>query len=809
MEIDQSEDENATRSDVLRDLSAKGPLPTYLAKLSGSSHIIPSQKDFHFYNNFQEFKHPVQEIDQKSKKLLDKVGASENLFGKPIPLPDDKDVELDDDVAFDWLVNVNDEIFERFDVSLDEFKTLRKEEEESGVRTMRVSDDGENGFQMVYGKKNKRLVGGLERNVEGEVKGVQEVKVAAKVKPKIPFHVSTIPKPQDEYKIIVNNSNQPFEHVWLQRSEDGSRFLHPLEKLSVLDFVDKSDSISEPVKPLPLDVTPFKFVEEVKDLKQLAIKLRSVDEFAARLDLSYIASNWFKELICYIIADGGSISGSIPCLEGIENGKVQPGTSAESFLWSHSKQRSDIKASIVWSIIGWTTLNFVAQLYKGVQSADLNAQQLAVVSGLCEWRDVVARAEDESTGYVLPNRTLVEIAKQTPLTTSQLRRVLKSKHPYIERNLGSVVSIIRHSIQNAAAFEEASKSLKERRMELLMQANEENTLGLATEETEMLHSEAPEILKNAEEVHNIQSSTSPNGLVVENSAAFIQHKNKYQDNGSFNANDQSDVPRVHGDPKDTHANLSSSHSAEATVQMLKKPSRAFGALFGNSAKRKFNPDITEEKETKLEHIKSTVSLPFHTFSGRDESMQTNAEESAKKLENSHQGDASAPPPATGSSLADIIVLDDDSDVEELEKSNSDDASNDQLKQLENNEAGSDSDFEEEDEPMSLSDLSSSFQKCLPSLDQTISSKVVDKSQPTDGFLQVKPFDYEAARQQVKFGGNPNREPMGEGDDNKRRDRKKGIVTAKSEKDEGTTDLLPQGRRRQAFPASGNRSATFR
>ena len=29
--------------------------------------------------------------------------------------------------------------------------------------------------------------------------------------------------------------------------------------------------------------------------------------------------------------------------------------------------------------------------------------------GLCEWRDVVARAEDESTGYILPNKTLLEI----------------------------------------------------------------------------------------------------------------------------------------------------------------------------------------------------------------------------------------------------------------------------------------------------------------------------------------------------------------------------------------------------------------
>lgn len=47
-----------------------------------------------------------------------------------------------------------------------------------------------------------------------------------------------------------------------------------------------------------------------------------------------------------------------------------------------------------------------------------------------------------------------------PVTTSKLRRLVKSKHPYIERNLDSVVNIIKHSIQNAAAFEEAAQQLK-------------------------------------------------------------------------------------------------------------------------------------------------------------------------------------------------------------------------------------------------------------------------------------------------------------------------------------------------------------
>ncbi|KAL0342141.1 UNVERIFIED_CONTAM: protein RRP6-like 2 [Sesamum calycinum] len=214
----------------------------------------------------------IQETRARNRREVEKSaergGGIGKLFGKAIPLPDDKDVELDDDVALDWLVNVNDEIFERIDVSLDEFKRSRNKEEESGVRMMKVDDDDEeNGFQMVYGKKNKKMPVGLDRNEEGGGKGVQEVKVAAKVRPKVPFHIPTIPRPQDEFKIIVNNSNQPFEHVWLQRSEDGSRFMHPLEKLSVLDFVDRPDSAVEPVKPLPIEVTPFKLVEDLKGLK--------------------------------------------------------------------------------------------------------------------------------------------------------------------------------------------------------------------------------------------------------------------------------------------------------------------------------------------------------------------------------------------------------------------------------------------------------------------------------------------------------------------------------------------------------------
>lgn len=47
-----------------------------------------------------------------------------------------------------------------------------------------------------------------------------------------------------------------------------------------------------------------------------------------------------------------------------------------------------------------------------------------------------------------------------PLTTSSLHQLVKLKHQYVERHLDSVVSIIKHSIQNASAYEVVAEQLK-------------------------------------------------------------------------------------------------------------------------------------------------------------------------------------------------------------------------------------------------------------------------------------------------------------------------------------------------------------
>ncbi|GAU23986.1 hypothetical protein TSUD_327870, partial [Trifolium subterraneum] len=153
---------------------------------------------------------------------------------------------------------------------------------------------------------------------------------------------------------------------------------------------------------------------------------------------------------------------------------------------------------------------------KGLRRAGFNGQQLAVVSGLYEWRDVLARAEDESTGYILPNKVILEIAKHMPVTASNLRRLVaeRSRLPYVERNHDIVVNIVRHSMQNAAAFEEAALRLKEEHaaFEEALRLKEEQAASVSNEASVKDGTEAPQSHSS-----NLKDECAANGSIgIEN-----------------------------------------------------------------------------------------------------------------------------------------------------------------------------------------------------------------------------------------------------------------------------------------------------
>ncbi|GKV48109.1 hypothetical protein SLEP1_g54944 [Rubroshorea leprosula] len=923
---------------------ATGSLSPSLSSLSSSSKAIPSNKDFHFFYNFDEFKLPIEEIASKSQSMLESIGSSGRIWGnKQIAFPENVDVDGDD--AYDWLVNVNDELLERFDVSIDEYQRIRKKEKETGrVLSSAMEEDG---FQLVYGKKKKKEAGdfaidsgGGSVNGKGELapdsssSGVKVKKaVSGTGKAKVPFHVPTIRKSQEEFNILVNNANQPFEHVWLQRSEDGQRFIHPLEKLSVMDFVDKDIENVVAVKPLSIESTSFKLVEEVKDLKELAAKLRNVNEFAVDLENNQYRS--FQGLTCLMqistrtedfIVDTLKLRIHVgPYLREVfkdpTKKKVMHGAD-QDIVWlqrdfgiyicnlfdtgqasrvlklernslehllhhycgvtankeyqkadwrlrplpdemlryaredthyllyiydlmrinlsSMPKESEHVDAPLVE--VYKQSYNVCMQLYEkeilmensylhiyGLQGAGLNAEQLAIVAALYEWRDIMARGEDESTGYILPNKSLLEIAKQMPVSPSKLRCLLKSKHPYVERNLGTVVSIIKNSMQNASAFEAAAQQLRERRI-VTSTVPEENH-STVIEGAEVLLPDSTIDLKTAHDrTENLDGKAAQPDSMSHQQLSSPQLKEKALGLGSsipqLVKNNQEftlEQPILYGTSRSATESVAISGTSEVTndstilrssvkvteasIQVLKKPSRGFGALLGSAAtKKKSDVDKKDMVGIKLEQIRSSVNLPFYSFKGREEQDQLKPvnEDPTRAPEVSPPEE---PPVASvKSNIEDVIMLGNDSDLEEstngsTETSGMSKKENSQSLILETNR---------EDEPVSLSDLSSSFQKCFQSINQNKKHGKVKKSQEPSNLLQLKSFDYEAARKQVKFGDNAKEESEAQGETRKSLHgsaRKKGSDSSRVEKDGGTGEFQ-QGRRRQAFPASGNRSATF-
>ncbi|KAL9230759.1 hypothetical protein vseg_006070 [Gypsophila vaccaria] len=92
---------------------------------------------------------------------------------------------------------------------------------------------------------------------------------------------------------------------------------------------------------------------------------------------------------------------------------------------------------------------FTEDSYKnmfGLDDAGLNSNQIELVAKLFKWRDKLAREKDESTGYIMPNKLLLEISQKMPKSKSELLSVFDAhhhkNHPYLEQNISELLTII-------------------------------------------------------------------------------------------------------------------------------------------------------------------------------------------------------------------------------------------------------------------------------------------------------------------------------------------------------------------------------
>ncbi|KAL6649251.1 hypothetical protein ACP70R_013475 [Stipagrostis hirtigluma subsp. patula] len=606
---------------------------------------------------------------------------------------------------------------------MDKFESLKVREEASGRDA--APEEAGDGFQLVtHGKKKKKgASGGHEGGSDGSdatlgsgsARAWTKDKAAAPgTKAKVPFHDPSIPRPQDVYGIIVDNYN-PFKHVWLERSKDDTRPVHPLEKLTAEQFVDRNVPESEPVKPADLKDTPFTLIEDQKGLLELSKKLKSVTEFA--VDLEHNQYRSFQGLTCLMqistrtedfIVDTLKLRIYVGLLlrehfKDPTKRKVMHGADRD-IMWLQrdfhiyvcnlfdtgqasrvlQMERNSlehllhhfcgVKANKEYQNADWRSRPLPDEMIKyaredthyllyiydlmrmrlqrestrendlllevqkrsndiclqfyerelltdtsylhiyGLQEHELSAKQLAVVAALHGWRDGIARQEDESTGYILPNKALIEI------DAGHLKRIVKSKYPFVESNLDEIVFRVWNALEYSYAFERIADQLKEERLEQLalksVQASD-NMSPLGADNDRSNLDSADQTSVASQQTANVNfTSGSRAGFISE--AALIGSMHLEDKTGAVSSSEAKTSQTISGLTGKTNMEVvSNNRYQQATLQELKRPT-ALGALRGSSTYGRqsdmFGGFSNEQGGSNVEEFKSAVH-PFQQFSG--------------------------------------------------------------------------------------------------------------------------------------------------------------------------------------------------
>ncbi|KAM4016829.1 LOW QUALITY PROTEIN: exosome complex component 10 [Anomaloglossus baeobatrachus] len=90
----------------------------------------------------------------------------------------------------------------------------------------------------------------------------------------------------------------------------------------------------------------------------------------------------------------------------------------------------------------------------------LNSQQLAAFRLLFAWRDKMARQEDESTGYVLPNHMLMKISEEIPKEPQGIIACCNPVPPLVRQQINELILLIQRAREKPLMKSETSSAKK-------------------------------------------------------------------------------------------------------------------------------------------------------------------------------------------------------------------------------------------------------------------------------------------------------------------------------------------------------------
>ena len=79
--------------------------------------------------------------------------------------------------------------------------------------------------------------------------------------------------------------------------------------------------------------------------------------------------------------------------------------------------------------------------------------EISTLKAVLKWRDYIARLEDESVGYVMPNHVLFQICKDLPLTLNELRDSCRTNMtPVITKYADELIKLIAEKVNKAKNY---------------------------------------------------------------------------------------------------------------------------------------------------------------------------------------------------------------------------------------------------------------------------------------------------------------------------------------------------------------------
>eukprot|EP00300_Choanocystis_sp_HF-7_P006919 c14982_g1_i2.p1 GENE.c14982_g1_i2~~c14982_g1_i2.p1 ORF type:complete len:647 (+),score=154.33 c14982_g1_i2:51-1991(+) len=125
-------------------------------------------------------------------------------------------------------------------------------------------------------------------------------------------------------------------------------------------------------------------------------------------------------------------------------------SSAVRNLLQNAYKNSELVCLHTWERDLWTPTAHLKLLERN--SGNFTAQQLAVFAAVYEWRHAIAREEDESTRYVLPNYMLFNIAQAMPAEPLQLVGLCTPTPPCVRIYAHDICAVINKAKTEPAAY---------------------------------------------------------------------------------------------------------------------------------------------------------------------------------------------------------------------------------------------------------------------------------------------------------------------------------------------------------------------